>query len=165
MHLFPFFLLGYAAARFERVQTCRRGPVVGVAVAAFTTHTVLLATATALPELPGRIVSLTVGLSGIAALLACRTQLAVPVLSRLGYFSFAIYLLHVFATAPTRALLARLGTASDVVIFVASLVTGIALPVLFEFTAGRSRWVSWAVLGQRPYEPVRGRREPDPFRR
>jgi peptidoglycan/LPS O-acetylase OafA/YrhL len=100
-------------------------------------------------------VSLAVGASAVFSLLLLRRVLRVPFLAWLGQFAFGIYLLHVFGAAGTRVALQRLGVDQELTVFLACLVIAMGLPIVFELTAGRIGWISWAVLGQKPRRRAR----------
>ncbi|MDR0958975.1 MAG: acyltransferase [Propionibacteriaceae bacterium] len=151
LELLPFFLLGRALSRYGN-GIGRTGWWI------LATSLVLLAARSAdifleldVTILPTRILATLFGLSGVAALIVFRRRLAWAPLARIGYFSFAIYLLHVFGVAGSRLGLSLLGVESDIIVFVVGLICGLALPVLFEVTFGRIGWISWAFLGQRAY--------------
>lgn len=149
IRILPFFLLGYALNRYGTRLASSPRWILAAAVALFV---VKGAGALGIVELPAGIagmVGISLGLCAITSLIVYRRVLAIAPLARLGTYSFGIYLLHVFGTAPARMLLHRLGLENETVVFAASLVCGLALPVLFELVFGRIGWISWAVLGQR----------------
>lgn len=152
--LLPFFLLGYwFSVRGRRADRGARWVVLLIAVALFAARAAVVLDWVAVPDAVNAALSIALGIAAISALLAFREALGWRPLAWLGYFSFAIYLLNVFGTAPARMLLTHAGIESPELIFLACLVAGLALPVLFEVTAGRIAWVSWTFLGQRPYRP------------
>lgn len=155
IRLLPFFLLGYLLSRFSAVIPKRtRNVLLAVSVLLMSLRAMEIFGDRTLTGGADRVLGVCLGLAGIACLLLWRHRLTVSALARLGYFSFAIYLLHVFGTAPTRMVLGRLGVESETVVFALCLAAGLALPVLFEMTFGRISWVSWSFLGQRPYRPA-----------
>lgn len=158
VRLMPFFLLGRFFSVYMR--SCHWG---GYAVLLATI--ILLAVRAAvvfewarLPALIDTAIGVLLGIAAISSLLLFRNRLSWRPLALLGYFSYGIYLLHVFGTAPTRMLLRRFGIDSEPLVFLAALAMGLLVPVLFEVTVGRLRWASWAFLGQRPFRvaPVFG---------
>lgn len=154
IRLAPFFLLGYAFAVLRPEPGRWRWILLALSAALFVARGAQIISGTRLPPLADAALGLLLGLTGIAALVAFRRALAWPPLARLGYFSFAIYLLHVFGTAATRILLTRLGVEADLLVFPLCLAAGLALPILFEITLGRIAWISWSFLGQKPYRGV-----------
>lgn len=164
IRLLPFFLLGYLFTAHAGARGSRRHAaslLIALTAVLFTVRTIEILTPVAYPDEADRALGIALGIAAISLLLTVRERIGWAPLARLGYFSYAIYLLHVFGTAPARMALDRLGGESDVVVFSASLIAGLALPVLVEVTAGRIRWVSWTFLGQKPYAS-RGRRSSRP---
>lgn len=153
IRLLPFFLLGYGIHLYWRGVTAR-WVLLGLTAVLFVAKAGAVFDVYSLERPVSAALSVALGLAGISTLLLFRGALAWGPLARLGYFSFAIYLLHVFGTAPTRMALQRFGVESDIAVFVICLVAGLALPVIFEITSGRIRWISWTFLGQRPYRGV-----------
>ena len=152
LRLLPFFLLGLAMYRFRDVADRPRRLTWSlpafVVLFGLRLGTVLVGVQPA--DALDRALSLSVGLTGLVSLFLLRRAVTSSALARLGAFSFGIYLLHVFAAAAARIALQRLGIESEPVLFVACLVAGAGLPVLFELTAGRWAPVSRLVLGQAP---------------
>lgn len=96
-------------------------------------------------------------------MLVFRQQILSTLLAKLGYFSFEIYLLHVFATAGSRIVLHRLGVGNVFFIFLVSLCLGLGFPVVLELTTGQVPWISRLVFGQNPslkQSPVRPNNAP-----
>ncbi|MDR0958974.1 MAG: acyltransferase [Propionibacteriaceae bacterium] len=154
----PFFLVGRALCWFDG-GTGRAGWVfLATAIVLFLARFADIFLDVDLTALQSGILGTLLGLSGIAALICFRQRLTWAPLARLGYFSFAIYLLHVFGVAGSRVALSALGVENEVAVFVTGLICGIALPVVFEVTLGRISWISWAFLGQRAYVPAKTRR-------
>ena len=154
IRLAPFFLVGYAVARFWSTGVPARRLLLAGAGVLFCVRAAQIIMNVELPPAIDGALGIALGLAGIATLIAFRDQLQVRFLAHLGYFSFAIYLLHVFGTAPTRILLERIGVDSPASVLVLCLVAGLALPVLFEVSLGRLNWLSWMFLGQKPYRGV-----------
>lgn len=154
IRLAPFFLVGYGVARFWPSEVPARRLLLMIAAALFGVRATQIVTHTELPPVLDGGLGIALGLVGIATLVAYRQELQVRFLAHLGYFSFAIYLLHVFGTAPTRILLERVGIVAPAPTLILCLAAGLALPVLFEVSFGRIRWVSWAFLGQKPFRGV-----------
>lgn len=154
IRLAPFFILGYGIARlWHHIDSIRSILCVTTGVL-FIVRAWQILTHTHLPSPIDRTLGLTLGLLGITTLIAFRAELSWRPLAWLGYFSFSIYLLHVFGTAPTRMMLERVGVHSEVVLFVSCLGVGLMMPVVFEMTLGRVKLISWSVLGQKPYRPL-----------
>lgn len=151
IRLAPFFLIGYAVARFWREPRRGRWLLLLLSAALFVARATQILSDASVPGALDKALGISLGLCGIATLIVFRAQLSWKPLARLGYFSFSIYLLHVFGTAPVRIALGQLGITSEWITFSLCLLVGLALPILFECTFGRVGWISWAFLGQRPY--------------
>lgn len=154
IRLAPFFLVGYAVSRFWPKRVPARLMLLGGAGVLFCVRAAQIVIGVELPPVIDGALGIALGLVGIATLISFRRELQVRIVAHLGYFSFAIYLLHVFGTAPTRILLERIGVESPAPVLVLCLMAGLALPVLFEISLGRLKWVSWAFLGQKPFSGV-----------
>lgn len=154
LKLLPLFLLGSWSAQYGlRTQRLRVGFLLAFALALLA-KAFLPVSDSPIQNLAGEALDAALSLTAVATLVAWRHLFAWQPLAVLGYFSFVIYLLHVFATAPTRMLLGNLGVGQEAVVFALSLMLGVAIPIGFQLTFGRSSWVSWLVIGQRP-EPSR----------
>lgn len=166
IRILPFFLLGYLFSFYIGRAAYRALPTLALTLATavlFVGRAVSVLTPIEYPHMLDKTLGVCLGLAAISLLLSIREHIAWAPLARLGYFSFAIYLLHVFGTALARIVLGQLGVESEIIIFSACLIMGLALPTIFEMTAGRINWVSRAFLGQKAYSPsalapLRGRK-------
>ena len=144
IYLLPFFLLGLGANRFREVLV---QPAVAwvctlafVIAAAFHVNWVLQVGAVT-PTL----IVLVIGFSGVMALTYFTPRWR-P-LERLGAYSFAIYLFHPFAVAPSRKILQALD-ADPVIVFGCGLVVGVLAPIVVEHLARRVPIGRLLLLGQ-----------------
>jgi fucose 4-O-acetylase-like acetyltransferase len=149
MYLVPYFILGVGLYRFRGVLDRPR---------------------TAWVALPGVVVGMTLHQAAwfklwdphylhllyVGALLGPSSILCVYVLRRnwaplakLGAYSYAIYLLHIFGTAGSRIALQELGVTAGAVVFLVGLGVGVGLPIVAELIAERSRWLRFLLLGRR----------------
>lgn len=162
IRLLPFFLLGYLITSqhtwVKRIWSAQRHGLevtqlllIGLTILLFGLRAVAVLAPLDYGRYGDKALSVALGVCAISLLLGFRERLGWAPLARLGFFSFAIYLLHVFGTAPTRMMLNRIGVDSDLVVFIVCLAAGLGLPVLFEVTFGRIGWISWLFLGQKPY--------------
>lgn len=151
LSLLPFFLLGYLFRAHGRDVTSPRWALLAITVVLFGINATAVLGGFELTAVEAPVLHLAVSLAGVSTFMMFRSSLAWRPLARLGYFSFAIYLLHVFGTAPARMVLGAAGVENQVAVFGFALLCGLALPVLFEVTVGRIAWVSWAFLGQKAY--------------
>lgn len=152
LRLLPFFLLGLGLYRFrDRLDTQSwlwiSAPLFA---AAYGCRLAGILSDTELPGPVARLLSLAVGLTGLVTIFLVRQYITNKALAWLGAYSFAVYLLHVFAAAGSRLVLERLGVHADALLFVLCLAIGIALPVIFERLFGRFALISWGILGQKP---------------
>ena len=144
-YLFPYFLLGVLYHRaLEAWVAEHRRPVL------LTLFLLVLACLAFTPVLGDtRTLSpLSLAFSALLLLLAATANLRVPLLARLGRYSFAIYLLHVFFTAATRLALERLGLNQPLPGFVLGLVAGLLGPVLIHRACAPLPWARLLLFGQ-----------------
>ncbi|MGN6129886.1 MAG: acyltransferase family protein [Nocardioidaceae bacterium] len=150
--LLPFFLVGYGLCRHPLPRPARRAAVVFGVVAfpllyALRMSAVLGAWGPA-PAL-GRGLGELTALVGVLLVYAARRLLTHRPAVLLGELAFAVYLLHVFATAGSRVALSVLGVHAPVPVFVVGLVLGVGAPVVAARLIHRSRVLSTLVLGER----------------
>ncbi|CAH0234265.1 hypothetical protein SRABI70_02554 [Pseudomonas sp. Bi70] len=132
VELFPFFLLGLGLYRFsERLITRRSVMTMAVALAILTgIDQAYLFALVELDESEQAVVGTALGLAAISLLIA-RSFYFKP-LAWLGYFSFEIYLFHVFGTAGARIGLNKLQVHEAWLVFTVSMALGLLLPVAFK---------------------------------
>jgi fucose 4-O-acetylase-like acetyltransferase len=124
LYLLPFFLIGVAMKRFgwRWAITC------------------------ALLGLVSLEIDITIGaLCGIALL---AWMPVVPALAKIGYFSYSIYLFHVFGTAASRISLGNVVGHPPTLLLIGT-VWGIAIPIAIHMLVVRVPYLSWALLGAR----------------
>jgi peptidoglycan/LPS O-acetylase OafA/YrhL len=68
-------------------------------------------------------------------------------LARIGDYSFAIYLFHVFFTSATRMVLHAVNLDTHLLVLLLSVPTGIVGPAVLQHLIARSRTVSSYVMG------------------
>lgn len=157
IRLLPFFLVGYGVKSYAGSIDTKAVLLVGIAafcvVYAIRISTILDGNRSSNP--PMRLLELSIGLFAVTALLITRNRIKVGVLSWIGQYSFSVYLLHVFGSAGSRICLGKADIESEGIVFIVSMVMAVGLPIVFELTFGRIRWISWGLLGQRPkdYSP------------
>jgi len=137
MQLLPFFLLGLGLFRFaDRLITQRN--IILTSIALFLLVAVDQAYLFELLDLDDaeiELVGTALGLAAISLLIARRFYF--KPLAWLGYFSFEIYLFHVFGTAGARIVLNKLEIHNLWVIFTVSMVLGLFLPVALKVVLER----------------------------
>ena len=126
LYLLPFFVAGVATKRF--------GWQWGL----------LYAFAAML--LPGWELSLGVGFGVMLLVLVP----AIPLMSRLGVYSYSIYLFHVFGTASSRIAWERLGVFDIPFLLLSGMLAGLLVPIAIHITFERLPYVSRVLLGVRP---------------
>ena len=70
-------------------------------------------------------------------------------LAKIGYFSYSIYLFHVFFTAGTRIAFEKLGMINTDILFILSLTAGLTRPILIELIGNRNNVARAALLGKK----------------
>jgi fucose 4-O-acetylase-like acetyltransferase len=127
IYLLPYFILGIALCRFSVVDHCKQYRVgfyiIGVLAA-------MLPLVIEGADSQRTLLSLVVGGAACAALLM--TRMRVTWLARIGSYSYAIYLYHVFFTAACRIFSNRLGIDSMIVLFAVGSVAGLIGPIVVE---------------------------------
>ena len=91
--------------------------------------------------------SLFVGCSGIISLFYIRKD--IPFMSKLGYYSFGIYLFHVFGTAGSRIILMKFDITNNIIVFSLGLFFGILIPIIIELILEKSKITRLLFLGLR----------------
>ena len=139
-YLMPYFLvgLGMTRLRWDDQQVKRRAGLMLTAAGILALWAVWLFSPEALLDRRSALV-LTAGIclsSGLWSL-----GMRQPLLARIGDYSFAIFLFHVFFTAPTRMALQGAGWDSHATVFMALMVTGIMGPMaIHKALASRPCW-------------------------
>ena len=152
LRLLPFFLLGLGMHRHGVLDLRGRQVVPAVALLAVLFCLRMgqeLGVRRLGGAVPARTLAEGLGIAAVVVVFALRRLLCHPWLVRLGAFSFAIFLLHVFGTAASRLALRDLGVRADLPVFVVGLAVGVAAPVVFTLATRRSRFLRTAVLGER----------------
>ncbi len=78
------------------------------------------------------------------------TRLKSTFLASIGFYSYSIYLFHVFFTAGARIVLSRFGVTELWVLFTFALAAGLAGPLIVELVAARYNPARIFMLGKRP---------------
>jgi fucose 4-O-acetylase-like acetyltransferase len=144
LYLLPFFLTGLGCQRFAIDGQGMRMAAALVMLASI--WTVLSYTS---PSIPGERQSAVAGalLGMSAAFLLLRSGWVWPALARIGAFSFAIYLFHVFFTAASRMVLGKLGVDNLYVLLMTGLAAGLSGPVLVACLIQQSNRLNRCLLG------------------
>lgn len=150
LYLFPFFLLGMALQRFSitRALNSKHG-VVLMAILFFLL--VLVARDIVAVQAKRSALGLLLGFVACLGLLSLKAQSLI--LAKIGAFSYSIYLYHVFFTAGSRIALNMLGINDINVLFVSSLVAGVAGPVVTECFLNGTNTTRILLLGKPGADP------------
>jgi peptidoglycan/LPS O-acetylase OafA/YrhL len=145
LYLLPYFLARLAISRFHlRARLGGAGIRVALAAAAIVAIVVLGAP---VPNPDRQTLGILVaGLSLCGLCIGLRVR--VRWLARVGGASYAIYLFHVFFTAPTRIALEMAGVDLIAVHLVAGIAAGLGAPMLLEHWAKGKPGIRLALLGQ-----------------
>lgn len=137
VQLFPFFLLGLGLYRFSERLITRRNVIIMAVVLAILVgiDQAYLFALVELDESDLAVVGTALGLAAISLLIARRFYF--KPLAWLGYFSFEIYLFHVFGTAGARIGLNKLQVHDLWLVFTVSMALGLLLPVAFKLVLER----------------------------
>ena len=147
LYLFPFFLLGVGLQRFPGKILRKPLPIllfitfiVGIVLQQLNWHGLV-----DLERQQYGLLSVVIGVSGISLLF--HTRRPVTFLARIGYFSYSIYLFHIFATAGSRIILRLMSFESTILLFVIGVVAGVGVPVIIETVLLQSVVVRRIFLG------------------
>ena len=77
----------------------------------------------------------------------------VPLLAKIGFFSYSIYLLHVFGTAGARIVMLHAGVDTIPLLLLVGTLAGIVLPIAADLVLARVPFLSRAILGVYPAAP------------
>ena len=144
-YLFPYFVLG--VLYFRMLETAVRAhsrivvPALALLCLGYGGLTPVLGDTATLSHL-------SLGFSMLLLLLAATANLRLRLLARLGMYSYAIYLLHVFFTAATRLALERLGVNQPYPGFALGLAAGLLGPILAYRACQSLPWARLLLFGQ-----------------
>lgn len=147
IYLLPFFLWGVGVNRFGDLVAAGAGRAIAMAVgvAAVIATIVVLGLDVDIAHDRLSVFGLVVGL---CVTLGVQTwRMTNPWLARLGTFSYAVYLFHVFGSAGARIVVRRVIDVTPVV-FAASLAGGLLVPIAIALLARRHPWPRLLLLGE-----------------
>lgn len=148
VYLLPFFLFGAACKQFREFifQPHVLWPA-GVLLAGCTAL-VVMGIFGLTERAPDRsVLALIVG--GGSGLFLLASQWRQRGLIMIGAYAYSIYLYHVFAAAPSRIILERLGVTDHSLLLVAGLVAGILGSIVIDLIASRYGWSRLLLLGKK----------------
>jgi hypothetical protein len=145
IYLLPYFLLGMGFNRYHIWPRISRNVGIFLFCSCFF---VLVLIYTGLLDAPNKrsYFALAIGSAFCVALLAIRLKLT-P-FARLGFFSYSIYIYHVFFTAATRIVLHKLDVDNTHLIFIISLFFGLLGPILVEIISSGTNFSRAIFLGK-----------------
>jgi glucans biosynthesis protein C len=146
-YLLPFFILGVGINRFsgDLMKHWVIGAVLITLAAGLTLQQLKWFTGLKIDHNLGRIVGVFIGLTGIWLLFYIRRPYRF--LAKLGYYSYGIYLFHVFGTAGSRIISQHFGIDSLLLLFLIGLISGLGFPILIELVLLRSKILRRLFLG------------------
>ena len=145
IYLLPYFLFGLAFSRFP-LDAQFASPWLRFGLLALATLAVVSMGMPVVNQDRRTLATLVAGLSLCALSLSLR--LMVSWLARIGPYSYAIYLFHIFFTAPLRMGMHALGINLLPLHIFLGLVMGLAGPIVLDRIASRSRWTALLLLGK-----------------
>ena len=165
LYIFPFFILGLGIQRFQDILF--RKSVLRVAgfimIVGFLLQQLdwfrILDTGLERKSL----ITLVTSLSGIVVLFRFRRN--IPILSRLGYYSYSIYLFHVFGGAGSRIILQWIGIENKGILFAGAMLMAILVAVIIERIVLPYSWPRFLILGMRLHKSAPESSVSSPFRR
>lgn len=148
--LLPFFLLGLGMRRFSEAfdRTAIGLPAVIIAGIGLVAHGLLLSGSLNIPTDGEYLLAVATGMGGCIGLMWMNFEFA-P-LAMIGWFSYAIYLFHVFGTAGARHFLAAAGIDNTAVQILCAFVAGIAFPIVVEVLIRDRPLLRLFLLGRNP---------------
>lgn len=146
-YLLPFFLAGLATVRFD-LQAGRYYYLLLIAGLVVPYLYIFAQIQSADWMLERRsLLALWIGLT--ASFLLVRSGLRIGWLAKIGHYSYAIYLFHVFFTAAVRISLTALQVNQTLVLFIICTAAGVLGPMLLETTASKHRLSALLLLGKK----------------
>jgi hypothetical protein len=147
IQLLPFFLLGLGLYRYaDQLNTWGKQLFLGVALAVLVViDQAYLWGQMLLTDREMDYIGTALGLAAIYMIITHRVYF--KPLAWLGYFSFEIYLFHVFGTAGCRIVLNKLAIHDVWITFTISMILGLLLPVALKKAVGRINVLNLAFFG------------------
>lgn len=148
IYLFPYFLIGLASYRFKSFLFNKKF-IVPLAILFLLSFFYAIAGIAGIVQKAPRsdIISLVVGAG--SAILLLHLDWHQKLLVRIGYYSYSIYIFHVFATASMRISLNKMGFSNSSLLLVLGVFAGIIIPIIIEHYATKLAITRTLLLGKR----------------
>ena len=151
LYLFPFFILGCGIKRFEYTLFNNRVLLLSLLTLLLTGITLQQLHYFNIINIPidrRSLIGLLIGIS--ATVLLVKVRFKNRLLARIGYYSYGIFLLHLFGTASSRIFLETLNISQNkTFVFIISFVIGVIVPILMEIIIIKSNWLRIVLLGHK----------------
>lgn len=145
IYLLPYFLAGMAMQRYRIFRNINRSAsylLLSLVIAVF-----IFLHADIIPMYDKR--TLFGLVFGVVCCLSLKyLKLESSWFAKIGFYSYSIYLFHVFFTAATRILLAKSNVSQVEVVFLSSLTLGLVGPIVAEYVISRSNILGFLLLGR-----------------
>ena len=145
IYLLPFFLLGMGLQRYLLIKEMHWSAKIAIILLPvvifyliYTGSIPLYGKRTLFALLLGFLSCVALYFSGLRSIL----------LAKIGIYSYSIYIFHVFFTAGTRIILYKTGIDQLELVFVISLVLGLAGPIIIEFILEKTSYARMFFLGK-----------------
>ena len=146
IYLFPFFLMGIATQKYSLIEYAQKYIGWVLAIIVFGLLTAMYFHAIPITD-KRTLLGLFIG--NLFCLALFYLKIENRTLSRIGYFSYSIYLFHVFFTAGTRMVLYKIGITNINKLFTLSLILGILGPILVELVFNKVNFTRIFFLGKK----------------
>lgn len=150
VYILPFFMFGIGIFRFGKQLFNPWIVIVSATVLAIGLTIQQLAWHDLAQVYLGRRNPFTLLMGFTLLILMFKYRSKIPVLlSRLGYYAYAIYLFHIFVASGLRIFLISLGVENKVFLFVPVLLSALIIPIFIEMILLQFRWARYLFLGLR----------------
>lgn len=145
----PYFLFGVGLRRFWDHSLSRQCAKIWLIAGTAVLMTLYQSNRLHYVSVPAAVQATVIYALGFASVaLAFSIRTPIPVLARVGAYSYGIYLLHVHATAGLRILLRHIGIESILFLFLAGSVAGVVAPIIAESLTDRFPAIRLLMFGR-----------------
>lgn len=149
VYIFPFFLLGLGIKRFSDRLFEKKTIYLALFILLGGLTLQQLRWFELINYKAGRMSLITILMSMSAIFILFRTRRHYPSLAWLGFYSYSIYLFHVFGGSGSRILLTWIGIENKLILFIGCMLAAVILPVMIERIVLPLRWPRFLLLGLR----------------